>query len=895
MWRPIILFVVIWMGSTAPEAKAQVKLPALIRDSMVLQRNDTIRIYGWASPGEKISVKFNRKNYSTRAGADGQWKVNLAPMKAGGPYTMEIRGRNQIVLKDILIGDVFLCSGQSNMVHQLRLHQTRYDSEIREANFPMIRNFTIPNAAMLNDPAHDLAGGHWKSANPRDVMEFSVVAYFFALDLYQRYKIPIGIINASVGGTPIEAWMSEEAIKDLPSVDAVLQKNKDTGYVNQLSRDAAAKNALLPPVEDEGMNRPVKWYEEANTSQDWQQMMVPGYWEDQGLKNLDGIVWFRKTVTLTKDFVNQPALLSLGRIVDADEAYVNGKPAGRTTYQYPQRRYELPPGMLREGKNTITVRITNYNGKGGWVPDKPYFIANAKDTVELTGNWQYRIGDVFETNMQWQGGLNTSNQPAALFKGMLSPVTRYPIKAALWYQGESNTHNADQYGKLMKALISDWRKQWKKELPFLFVQLPNFNEKEFGAVESNWARLRDEQRKTLEIPGTAMAVAIDLGEWNDIHPGNKKDVGLRLALAARSLVYGEINGVYSGPLPQSAKQVDNQLHIRFSSTGSGLVTRDGQAPGSLFIAGADRKFLPAQSKIENDVLVLWHPQLSNPVYARYAWADNPSHANLYNREGLPASPFEIKVEAPFNASLPWNHKKAAVVLSYDDALHVHLTNVIPALDRTSLKGTFYLSDYFGGLKDQLRGWRQAALRGHELGNHTMFHPCDGSLPGRSWVNADYDLDKYSIKRINDEISAMNNLLFTLDGRQQRTFAFPCADTKIKGIPYLNAQHGFLAARNVRHEMPTIDVVNLNDLPSYGVNGETGEQLISLVKEAIEKKRLLIFLFHGVGGEHSLNVSLEAHQALLDFLNKNQEDVWVATAAELAEYIKAYQSKKTNSH
>ena len=879
------------------ETIAQVKLPVLIRDSMVLQRDETIMIYGWASPGEKISLDFNRKKFSTKASASGDWQIALPAMKAGGPYTMEIRGRNHLSLKDILVGDVFLCAGQSNMVHQLRLHRFRYAKEIREANNPMIRHFTVPNTALLNGPANNLPSGNWISANPKDVMEFSAVAYFFALELYEKYKVPIGLINASVGGTPIEAWMSEDAVKNFPVTYSILEKNKDSAYVNQLARNAAARNALLPPVQDEGMNETAKWYDDNYKATGWDEIMVPGFWEDQGFKNMDGIVWFKKTISLTKEFISLPTLLSLGRIVDAEEVYVNGKQVGRTTYQYPQRRFELAANSLREGKNTITVRITNYNGKGGWVPGKPYFLANEKDTIDLEGKWQYKIGDVFETNMQWQGGLNAANQPAALFNGMIAPLQSFPVKAALWYQGESNTHNADQYGKLLRSLITDWRKLWRKEIPFLFVQLPNFNEKEFGLAESSWAKLRDEQRKTLEVQGTAMAVAIDLGEWNDIHPGNKKDVGSRLALAAKSLVYGEKNLVSSGPLFKEAKQEGNKIEISFSSTGSALVTNDGRPPGSVFIAGADRKFLRATTSIENNKLLAWHPNLRVPVYIRYAWADNPANANLYNKEGLPASPFEAEVNSSsaFNRDLPWKGKKAAVVLTYDDALNVHLSNAIPALDAAGLRGTFYLSDYFGGLQAQLKGWRAAALRGHELANHTMFHPCDGSLPGRNWVTADYDLSKYSMRRINDEISAMNNLLFSLDGKSKRTFAFPCADTKIKGVPYLDTKHGFAAARNVRHEMVPITTVRLDDLPSYGINGEGSEKLIALVREAIEKRSLLIFLFHGVGGEHSLDVSLEAHQALINFLKEHQDEIWVAPVVEVAEYVKAYQDKSTNKN
>mgnify|MGYP001436847055 FL=1 len=615
--------------SIAHTIHAQVKLPRLIRDSMVLQRDSKVRIWGWASAHEKVTVRFNGRRYSTKTGKDGKWMLWLPPTKAGGPYIMNI---NNITLKNILVGDVWLCAGQSNMVHQMELHSVTYANDIAQAHYPQIRHFWIKTMSDMKAPHDDLPEGHWSAANPETVRQFSAVAYFFAKKIYDKYHIPIGLINASVGGTPIEAWTSEEGLKEFPALQATIQKNKN--YVAP-----QATPAPPPIVKDKGMIG--KWYNTSFIPKNWRTIAIPGYWEDQGIKDLNGVVWYRKEIEVPASMVGKPARVFLGRIVDADILYINGRKIGNTTYMYPQRRYNVPAGVLKAGKNIFVVRVTNNNGKGGFVPDKPYCVFAGNDTVDLKGYWQYKVGEVFEPRSRGDYfGMNAQNQPTALYNAMIAPVTNYTIRGFLWYQGETNTGRPEEYAQLQPAQIKDWRAKWQQgDLPFFFVQLPNFMEVNYLPSESQWAVLRESQLKSLKVPNTAMAVAIDLGEWNDIHPDNKKSVGERLALAAMNKVYGENDLEYSGPIFDTAVIEGNKIIIQFTHTGSGLISIDGEPLSEFAIAGADKKFRWAQARIEGDKVVVWHDEVAEPRYVRYAWADNPDAPNLYNKEGLPASPF----------------------------------------------------------------------------------------------------------------------------------------------------------------------------------------------------------------------------------------------------------------
>lgn len=606
------------------QSQAQIRLPQILRDSMILQRDQPVRLWGWASPQEKITILFNRKTIRTRARADGKWNLELPPTKAGGPYTIQFQGKNNITLKEVLFGDVWFCSGQSNMVHQLNIHDVTYAEEIATANFPQIRQFWIPTSTSLDGPREDISSGYWAPAVGEGVRPFSAVAYFMAKKLHQQYGIPIGIINASVGGTPIEAW---------------------TGGLQAPPAVTAPANSARPPARpaapvDKGLTEPVKWYDPSYVPKGWRSIYVPGYWEDQGIKDLNGVVWYRKEITVPATMTGKQGRLFLGRIVDMDEVYINGKKIGQTTYLYPQRRYSIPADILQPGKNLVVVRVTNNNGKGGFVPDKPYCLFTGKDTIDLFGKWEYKVGAVHvPTPPAFNMNGNSQNKPSALYNAMVAPVTRYTIRGFCWYQGESNAGKPQEYTSLTRQLVQQWRTAWNQDtLPFLYVQLPGFMEFNYLPEESNWALMREAQLEALDIPNTAMAVAIDLGEWNDIHPDNKKDIGDRLAITAMKLAYGE-EIVHSGPLFKNAVIEQNKIIISFDHTGSGLTTNDGELPGNFAIAGADKKFVWASARIEGNTVVVSSEQVTNPLYVRYAWADNPTQPNLYNREGLPASPF----------------------------------------------------------------------------------------------------------------------------------------------------------------------------------------------------------------------------------------------------------------
>lgn len=623
---------------------SQVRLPKLISDGMVLQRDAKIKIWGWAKPGEKISVQFLDKKYKTITAANGQWSLQLPKSKAGGPYQMKINGSNSITISDVLIGDVWLASGQSNMEYQLGYDDATYAKEMQEVNNPKIRQFKVPTRPVLDGPKDTLSGGSWKSANPKDIGPFSAVAYFFAKNLYQKYGVPIGIINSSVGGTPIEAWTSEEGLKEFPSIISTVEKNKDTAYLNSLRRPGGGfPRQQQQSSQDKGTNGSIPWFDINYVPQGWRTITVPAFWEDQGVKDLNGVVWYRKEVDVPASMVGKQARVYLGRIIDADVLYVNGKQVGRTGSMYSERRYNIPSNLLKAGKNIFVVRITNNNGKGGFVPDKPYYLFSGSDTVSLVGYWQYKVGEVYAPRMATGGGgggfVSAQNSPAALYNGMIAPVINYTIKGFLWYQGESNVTRAAEYAQLQTAEINDWRRQWNAgDLPFLLVQLPNYQDYTYLPVESSWALLRESQLKALSLPNVGMAVTIDGGEWNDIHPWNKEVVGERLALIAEKIAYGE-NIIYSGPLYQSAKIDGNKITISFTNTGSGLKTNDDENPAEFGIAGADKKFVWAKAKIEGDNVIVWSDDVSNPMYVRYAWADSPPYPNLYNKEGLPASPF----------------------------------------------------------------------------------------------------------------------------------------------------------------------------------------------------------------------------------------------------------------
>jgi sialate O-acetylesterase len=642
-----LVYLIVIQGQAA---FSQVRVPRLVSDGMVLQRGTDIRIWGWAGPGEEITVEFDGEKSKTVTNDDGKWMLLLGPRKPGGPYNMEIDGINHIEVRNILVGDVWLCSGQSNMELPMERVKEKYPEVIEQSKNDEIRQFLVPLRYDFSGPRDNVASARWEAANPTSVLSFSAVAYFFAREVYERYHVPVGLINNAVGGAPAEAWLSADALMELPTAQNIAAR-----YANEAFRDSitAAEKAAHDKwyaklwLEDKGLHDDRPWYDPAYDASGWSSLTVPGYWADQGGPTENGVVWLRKEIDVPASMTGQPAKLLLGRIVDQDSVYVNGVFVGTTGYQYPPRRYELPAGLLKPGKNIIVLRVINSAGRGGFITDKPYSLAAGGQVIDLKGIWKYRAG---MTTGPLAGQTFFQYQPGGLFNGMLAPVAGYTVKGVLWYQGEANLSHAEEYHRVFSLMIDDWRRRWKQmDLPFVFVQLPNYGPVKDQPEESEWATLRDEQRMTLTTPLTGMAVTTDLGEWNDMHPLDKADVAKRLFQAAEHVAYGKANIIYSGPLYHSIRIRRNKVHINFDEVASGLIVKGGGELHGFAVAGADNHFFWAKAVIEGKKIIAWSDQVPHPVAVRYAWADNPQGANLYNRDqlfkdGLPASPFEaVKV------------------------------------------------------------------------------------------------------------------------------------------------------------------------------------------------------------------------------------------------------------
>ena len=603
------------MGSQPVMAK--VRLPKLVSDKMVLQRDTDLKIWGWADAGEKVTVRLQGNYYETEADKNGNWEVTLPPQQAGGPYLLEV---NEIVIRDVLVGDVWLCSGQSNQetpIHRL----TEMFPEINVSNNHMIRHYKVPTQDIKETLAEEIAGNAvWHSGVASEVMNWTALAYFYAQEAYAKTKVPQGMLVSSLGGSAIESWVSQEHLKEFPRL--VLDKEA-LELMNQASKD-----------QGEGKWNQLNW-----DDSDWETMQMPGTWRENGV-NVRGTVWLRKDFEIPEAMEGRHARLAMGTLVHNDAVFVNGVYVGSTGYEYPPRRYQIPAGVLRKGKNTIAVRLNAPAGNGEFIKDKPYKIIGDAAEIDLTGTWKYKVGlDLAEVSKYAERLKNRQSVGSGLYNGMIYPIRHYRVKGAIWYQGESNAGRSHEYGALMLALITNWRELWQKpELPFLLVQLPNFMEKHEKPTDSGWARIREAQLNTFKTtPNTALAVTYDVGEWNDIHPLNKKAVAQRLFLGARKVVYGE-KVTHSGPVYKDMKIEGDKIVISFTETGRGLMAKGGTLK-HFAIAGEDKQFVWAEAVIRGNKVVVSSKSVKNPVAVRYAWSDNPDEANLCNKEGLLASPF----------------------------------------------------------------------------------------------------------------------------------------------------------------------------------------------------------------------------------------------------------------
>jgi sialate O-acetylesterase len=616
-------------------ANANVRMPLLFSDGMVLQRNKPIPVWGWADANEKIVVHFNTQTKTIITDSTGKWMVKLDSEKAGGPFELTISGKNKIVITNVLVGEVWICSGQSNMEFQVSKAMNS-KAEIEDSDYPMIRHFGVAQD-LSGTPKEDLKAGKWEVCSKETVSNFTAVGYFFAKKLYSELQIPIGIINTSWGGTCVETWTSREAFEKSDDFKAMISEvpiididSLSKSYAKAMRESVEKIQGSKVSADNENTFKELEF-----NDSNWPEMKVPSLWENQELGDLDGVVWMRKTITLSAEEVKKEAILSLSKIDDEDITYVNGIEVGRNTIWEAKRVYSVPANILKEGVNVIAVRVVDNSGGGGIYGDTADLkLTLGNKILPLEGKWKYKV-IVVKTS------LSPNSYPSLLYNAMVNPLIPYAFQGVLWYQGEANVWRANQYKKAFPLMITDWRTKWKQgDFPFYFVQLSTFNEFNGNSkVGSRWAELREAQTETLKLSNTGMVVTTDIGNAKDIHPTNKQDVGKRLAAIALNNFYGK-KMVYSGHTFKSQEIKGNRIILTFDNLGSGLSTSDSNGVLKGFeIAGADKVFYTAKAIIKNNKVIVSAEKVPNPVAVHYGWADDDTEINLFNKEKFPASPF----------------------------------------------------------------------------------------------------------------------------------------------------------------------------------------------------------------------------------------------------------------
>lgn len=633
----VFLFIFIFSLSSLL-VNAEVKLPKVFSSNMVLQRDLPIKIWGWADKKEKITIIFNGDTINLKAGKKGKWNTELKPMPAGGPYEMHIKGKNAIKLNNILLGDVWVCSGQSNM--EWPLHATNNaEEEIANAKFPRIRLLTVQKNTSTK-PLDDCESEGWVVCSPESIPGFSAVGYFFGRKLNQDLDIPIGLLHTSWGGTNVETWTSASSIEQIEGFEGVSKELEEYDEVAMVEKQRAKLEEITGPLptEDQGLSEgKAIWAMEKTDFNSWSEMELPNLWESKGLPNLDGIVWFQREFELERTDLLGEVEIHLGPIDDSDITYVNGVEIGENIQKYNEYRVYIPAKeILKVGKNILVVRVEDTGGGGG-IYGKPedLFVNLDNKKIALSGTWKYKIG-----RGDFSVATGPNSMPALLYNAMINPLIPYGIKGAIWYQGESNAGRAYQYRATFPNMITNWREQWEQgDFPFFFVQLANFMAPVEEPEENAWAELREAQTMTLSLPNTGMATIIDIGEANDIHPKNKQDVGRRLALNALKVAY-EKDVVYSGPSYKEMKIDGEKVILSYENLGSGFYLKDKYGYVNGFtVAGEDKVFHWAQAQISGDNIIIYSEKVSKPKAVRYGWANNPDDLNLFNLEGLPAVPF----------------------------------------------------------------------------------------------------------------------------------------------------------------------------------------------------------------------------------------------------------------
>jgi sialate O-acetylesterase len=635
--KKIVLFAILLFNV---KAFAQLKLSRLFSDHVVLQRQKPIPIWGWAAAKEKISVTMAGQTLQTLADATGKWQVSLKPLEAGGPYILSVKaksGNSEVI--DILIGEVWLCSGQSNMEWQVK-SSNNFKVEKQNANFSAIRHFFVEHDVQMQ-PQTDLKSGTWQVCTSESVGDFTAVGFFFARELYQKLNIPVGLLHSSWGGSQVEGWISKDAMLSSDELKNYAQtmpqswEQADGQLERSLKQKTLGNTNFNPTLDDE------KKYLSANCDfSKWFKNNAIGQWDWKGIWAFRGNGFMAKNIDIPTDMVAQSTTLSLAENDNMMEVYLNGKLV-LSGAAVGVRKVQLPPNSWQAGTNLLVMKL-NKMLEPAWFSvglkgsDADLFVASSDQKISLADN-NWKLMPSFAEKHEYFHSSN--NVGTTIYNGMIAPLLPFAIRGALWYQGESNAGRAYQYRKIFPLMITDWRSKWADEFPFYFVQLSDYGTNQNSNQGSNWAELREAQTMTLSLPKTGMAVTTDVGNPADIHPTNKQDVGHRLALNALKLTYNQ-DLIYSSPMYQSVGFDGDKAVLSFNFTGKGLTVKDkyGYAKG-FEIAGEDKIFYYAQATIQGDKIIVQHPKGQKPASVRFAWTDSPNDANVFNSEGLPLCPF----------------------------------------------------------------------------------------------------------------------------------------------------------------------------------------------------------------------------------------------------------------
>jgi sialate O-acetylesterase len=655
-----IVCAIIGIALASPALAQAPLLNPVFDDHAVLQRDRPIPLWGKADPNADVTLSLAGNTATVHADGSGTWRASLSALPAGGPYELRVesKGRAQTV-DDVLIGDVFLCSGQSNMVLPVK-RTLDADSEIEGTHENTIRMLTVSQVPSVVSLATLPKQDEWKPASPATVGEFSATCFYFARELQKSVHVPLGLINASWGGSKIRTWMSEPALRESKLFDRTADI-LDL-YVQDTLSGVAPFGSMWESwwrshVPTEPGREP---WNPALDVRDWPTAPALGFWDDWGVPSLvlrTGMVWYRTTVELTPEQAAHGAALAIGQVDEISAAWVNGVFVGDGSSA--DQTYKLPPGTLHAGSNVIAVNILNTYKKGGLIgpASAQGFVLDDGNKVPLSGAWRYNpvpqsVPEPPRAPWEPLGGLSIA------YNGMIAPIEPYGLRGVVWYQGESDTGETQAYRTLLPGLMHDWRQKFAIDLPFLIVQLPNYGMPSAKPVDSGWAKMRDAQRASVAADkNAALVVTTDLGEDYDVHPPNKQEVGRRLALVARHLLYGE-NVVAGGPVAQSAEKIGNRIVINFADVQKGLVAYSAQAPIGFELCGATQQSCRfATAEISGGRIVLTVPAKFAPTHVRYCWADGPI-CTLFDGAGLPAAPFDLSINGRSKAMRAMPNRRA---------------------------------------------------------------------------------------------------------------------------------------------------------------------------------------------------------------------------------------------